>query len=177
VDVRRFVLLAALALASCAPRAPARVTPAVQRLTEGARFTVVEFFSVSCGCQKGHDASLIAMMGEYGPRGVRFVVLDAEAGRTQSEDDDETRRRAYPIAIRRDDRGELARALGAEFATYAVILDGDGRVRYAGGMDSSHTEPGPGTRPWLRDALDALLAGREPPVREERALGCVLHLP
>jgi hypothetical protein len=170
-------LLGALLLSSCASKAPASVPPAVARLAEGSSLTVVELFSASCGCQKGHDATLIAMMREYGPRGVRFVVLDAEAGRTQADDDEDTRGRGYPVAIRRDEGGEIARAVGADFATYSVVLDASGRVRYAGGIDSARTEPDAQTRRWLRDALDALLAGREPPTVHEKALGCVMHLP
>ena len=146
-------------------------------IADGAPWTVIELFSATCPCQRAHDGRLTALIREYQPRGVRFVILDAEAGRSQADDDVEAHARGYPIAIRRDDRAVVARSLGATFATYTVVIDRQGRIRYAGGIDSDHGEATDTSRSYLRDALDALLVGAEPPIVTGKTLGCVLALP
>ena len=176
MDVRPALALVALAI-GCAPGAPSHVGSPITALGAGAAFTVIEAFSATCPCQRAHDALLVAMMAEYGPRGVRFVVLDAETGRTQPDDDAEALARGYLVPIRRDASAALVRSLGGEYATYSVVVDREGRVRYAGGIDSDHDVPSATSRHYLRDALDALLAGREPEIKEGKALGCVLSLP
>ena len=147
--MKRVVLLALLATA-CAPRTPARAPPEIVALAAGAPWTVIELFSATCPCQLAHDARLASIIRDYEPRGVRFVIVDPEAGRTQADDDVEARARGYPIAIRRDDGAVVARALRGRFATYTVVIDREGRIRYAGGIDSDHGEATATSRPYLR---------------------------
>jgi hypothetical protein len=56
-----------------------------------------------------------------------------------------------------------------------VVLDGEGRVRYRGGIDSDRTHLHEDATPFLRLALDDLLAGRPPRVAEGKTLGCSLQ--
>ena len=68
----------------------------------------------------------------------------------------------------------LADALHAEYATYSVVLDAAGAIRYRGGIDSDKSFLRDDAIPYLRDALDDLLAGAAPRRAETEALGCVL---
>ena len=68
----------------------------------------------------------------------------------------------------------IATAVGAESATYTVVVDRVGTIRYRGGIDSDRTHLTPDATPYLADALEDLLAGRAPRVPESRALGCAL---
>ncbi|HEY8074072.1 MAG TPA: redoxin family protein [Labilithrix sp.] len=139
-----------------------------------APFTVVEFFSAHCPCQQVHDARLRALYTDFAPRGVGFYAIDAEREASAERAKRESADRHYPYPLLVDPRGASADALGAEFATYTVILDRDGRVRYAGGIDSDRTHLTGDAHAYLRDALDDLLAGREPRVARGKALGCAL---
>ena len=51
------------------------------------------------------------------------------------------------------------------------MLDGEGRLRYRGAPDADHMDPGQNAA-WLREALDALLAGVDPPRPETDPVGC-----
>jgi hypothetical protein len=51
------------------------------------------------------------------------------------------------------------------------VLDPELRVRYEGAPDSDHMEPAEGAA-WLRDALDAVLAGAEPARAATDPVGC-----
>lgn len=184
---RRGALLAAVAgllLATCGcTRPPPHGTVPVlagqgrslDELTRGAPFTVVIFFSAHCPCQSAHDERLRTLAARYAAAGVRFVLVDSERDASRQRDQEEARGRRYPFPILDDPHGSLADALGAEYATYTVVLDGSKRVRYAGGLDSDKQHLTEDARFYLRDALDDLLAGREPRVTEGRALGCVLR--
>jgi hypothetical protein len=112
----------------------------------------------------------------YASRGVAFFAVDSERDASLERDTQLARERAYPFPILRDVRGRLARSLGAEYSTYSVIVDAQGHVRYHGGMDSDQVHLQNDTHAYLRNALDDLLAGREPRVSTSEALGCGLRL-
>ena len=66
---------------------------------------------------------------------------------------------------------ETSRAYGPVATPHVFVFDADRKLRYVGAIDNSerirHV-----TKNYLRDALDALLAGKEPPVTQTRAVGC-----
>ncbi len=123
-----------------------------------------------------HDQRLRKVAEDYGRRGVRFLGVDSEVGATLERDRAEVERRRYPFPIVFDRGGELARTLGAEFAGYTLVLDRDGTIRYRGGIDSDRVRLRDDATPYLRDALDDLLAGRTPRLPESKPLGCALRL-
>ena len=149
--------------------------PSLDELTRGAPLTVVVFFSSHCPCQRAHDDRLRALAATYAPAGVRFVLVDAEADATPQRDEVETKARRYPFPVLANPSGSLADSLGAEYATYTVVLDAQHRVRYQGGIDSDKQHLTEDARFYLRDALDDLLAGRAPAVPQGKTLGCVLR--
>ena len=51
------------------------------------------------------------------------------------------------------------------------MLDGEQRLAYHGAPDGDHQDPAQNAA-WLRDALDAVLAGREVERAETPARGC-----
>ena len=53
------------------------------------------------------------------------------------------------------------------------MLDRERRIRYHGAMDDSR-DPDGVREHWLRDALDAVLDGREPATAETPAVGCTI---
>jgi len=138
--------------------------------------TVLIFFSADCDCQTAHDERLRALHRRYQPRGVSFFAVDSEVSASPERDAAEARRRAYPYPILIDRRAALAKALGAEYATFTVVIDRQGRVRYAGAIDSDQAHLTDDATPYLRHALESLLAGREPSVTRVEALGCALQL-
>ena len=137
-----------------------------------ARFTVVVFYAEHCPCFRVHEARLRAIPRAY--PGVKLLVVDSEVAATVERDAREGAARGLP-AIVLDPGAKLADALGADYATYAVVFDDSGRVRYRGGIDDDKNVVHPDAKAWLRDALDDLTAGREPRRAEGKALGCALQ--
>ncbi|HSO39048.1 MAG TPA: redoxin family protein [Labilithrix sp.] len=139
-----------------------------------ARLTVVVFYADHCPCFRVHEERIRELVQVYGPQGVKVLVVDSEVSATAAGDAQAAAERGLP-AIALDPGAKLADALDAEYATYTVVFDAQGRVRYRGGIDTDKNVLTADTRPFLRDALDALLAGREPRVTEGKALGCALQ--
>jgi hypothetical protein len=145
-------------------------------LPDGRALTVLVFFSAHCDCQSAHDARLRELAMRYRSRGVAFFAVDSEVDAEPARDTQEAQRRAYPYPILIDRHATLARALNAEYSTYAVVLDTGGRVRYRGGIDSDHVHLRADAVPYLRHALEDLLEGHEPRRAYGEALGCALRI-
>lgn len=185
---RRWALVAtifAIAASSCAKTAPPAVPTvtlartggqdvAFPNVLEDAPYTVLIFYADACPCFRVHDDRIRELARTYEPRGVRFFVVDSEIGATVERDAAASRERGLP-PILVDHGAKLADALGAEYATYSVVLDRDGHVRYRGGIDSDKMRLTADAKHYLRDAIDDLLAGRDPKVAEGKALGCSLQ--
>jgi hypothetical protein len=140
-----------------------------------ASFTVLVFFSANCDTQRAHDPRLVALARRYEQQGVVFFAVDSEQGSRAGEDAQEVRLRHYPYPILMDEQARLAGALDAQYSTYSVVLDRQGHVRYHGGIDSDQIHMTKDATAYLRDALDDLLAGREPRRTFGEALGCSLR--
>jgi hypothetical protein len=54
---------------------------------------------------------------------------------------------------------------------HIYVLDSDLRVRYEGAPDADHMDPDQ-EGAWLREALDAVLAGQDPPRPATDPVGC-----
>lgn len=145
------------------------------RAAQSARLTVLVFFSRHCHCLDAHEPLLRAIAGAYGPRGVTFSMVDSEIGASVERDEAEASVRGYTFPILIDPGARLAGRLGAEYATYSVVVDATGRVRYRGGIDTDKTHPTSDATPYLENAIDDLLAGRAPRVPEGKTLGCALQ--
>ncbi len=96
----------------------------------------------------------------------RYPNDSAEAMRERVEQDG-----GWPLPYLRDESQDAARAYGAQTTPHVFVIDGDGRVRYAGAPDSDHRDPSQNAA-WLREALDALSDGREPEPAETEPVGC-----
>jgi peroxiredoxin len=184
VLIRSLALSFALVgLGACAPTAAARAPAmslegtdqALHALSSPDAPTVVYFFSEHCPCVRAHDERIAALAREFGPRGVRFLAVDSEVGADVAQDRARAEARGYPFPLLVDPGARAASALGAEYATYTVVIDRKGAVVYRGGIDSDRTHLSGDATPYVRDALEDVLAGR--PVRRPHAdtLGCALR--
>ncbi|HEY5147995.1 MAG TPA: hypothetical protein VII82_14575 [Polyangiaceae bacterium] len=146
-----------------------------KELAARSTLTVLVFFSPDCHCLSVHEPRLRALYDADGPRGVQFVMIDSEVSGSPGRDAGEARRRGYPFPILIDRGGRLADALGAEYASHAVVVDSSARVHYRGGIDSDRTHLHDDRVPYLERALDDLLEYREPRRAEGKTLGCALQ--
>jgi peroxiredoxin len=137
--------------------------------------TVVVFTCNHCPYALGWHERLLQVARDY-PQ-VTFLAInpnDAERYPTDSYEAMKERVAAdggWPHPYLRDESQEVARAYDAKTTPDAFILDADLRLRYRGAPDADHRDESEGAA-WLRAALDAVLAGEEPPQAETEPVGC-----
>jgi peroxiredoxin len=137
--------------------------------------TVVVFTCNHCPYALGWHERLLAVARDY--EGVTFLAInpnDAERYPADSYEAMKERVEAdggWPHPYLRDESQEVARAYDAQTTPDVFLLDADRRLRYRGAPDSDHRDPEQGAV-WLREALDAVLAGAEPATPETRPVGC-----
>jgi peroxiredoxin len=124
------------------------------------------------------EGRLMALASDHADQGVRVVAVNSNDSARYPEDSFERmKERAeeldFPFDYLFDASQSLARALGAERTPEVFLFDEQRRLRYHGAIDDSRDENAV-SRSYLREAIDALLAGEEPPVAETESVGCTV---
>jgi peroxiredoxin len=129
-----------------------------------------------CPYVQAWEGRLSAIASDYAGRGVRVVAVNSnDAGSHPDDSFDEMQKRSreqsFTFDYLYDEPQAVARALGAERTPEVFVYDGDRRLRYHGAIDDNRDETGV-SQQYLRDALDAVLAGQDPPLAETPPVGC-----
>lgn len=124
-----------------------------------------------------YEERMVGISREYAGRGVAFVAVNANDADRYPADDmahmiERAKQRGFDFPYVRDDSQAFVRALGARFTPEVFVFDRERKLRYHGRIDDNEREPRAARNHDLKNALDALLAGREPPVAETQAIGC-----
>jgi peroxiredoxin len=77
----------------------------------------------------------------------------------------------WPYPYLHDESQEVARAYGAQTTPDVFVLDAQHILRYRGAPDEDHRDESQRAA-WLREALDAVLAGEQPQRPETEPVGC-----
>jgi thiol-disulfide isomerase/thioredoxin len=151
-----------------------------------AKILVVVFTCNHCPTAQYYEQRLEELVTDYTNKGVAFVAIMPndpksirldELGWTDLSDSFEemklrARDRHFNFPYLYDgDTESVARAYGPVATPHAFVFDEQRKLRYVGAIDDServeHVQ-----RRYLRDALEALLAGKEPPVTRTKVIGC-----
>jgi peroxiredoxin len=150
----------------------------LQTLAEGKRVTVVVFMCNHCPYVLAWLERLIAISRDYAAEGVAFAGINANDPAKYAADDFAgmqalAKERGLPFPYLHDESQEVATAYGAERTPEVFCFDGDLKLRYHGAPDDNYDET-LAEVPYLRNALEALLAGKEPPVAKTMPQGCTI---
>lgn len=141
------------------------------------RLLLVAFWCNHCPYVIGTEEKLIRMTLEYAPEGVRVVAINSNSAENHPEDSfdgmvQHARVHNYPFPYLRDESQQTARAYGAMRTPHFYLFDESRRLRYTGRLDDNPKFPDKATTRELCDAVDALLAGREPSPAVTNPIGC-----
>jgi peroxiredoxin len=148
-------------------------------LSEGDPATVVYWTCNHCPYALAWHDRMLEVARDYADRRVRMLAInsnDAErypadsfgamAKRVESEG-------GWPHPFLHDETQEVARSWGAQRTPDVFVLDRELRLRYRGAPDADYDDPSQGAA-WLREALDAVLEGRDPERPETDPVGCTI---
>lgn len=147
----------------------------------GAKATIVVFSCNHCPYVVLNEDRLIAAFKDYAGKGVGMAAINSNDSVKYPDDSfEEMRKRAaakaFPFPYLRDEDQSVARAYGATHTPHLFVLDAGLRLAYTGAVDddNNYKTRKPVEKPWLRDALDDLVAGRPVRVPETHAIGCTI---
>jgi AhpC/TSA family len=138
--------------------------------------TAVVFTCNHCPYALAWHDRLTQVARDYEGRAGFLAVNPNDAERYPRDSFDAMRERVeadggWPHPYLRDESQEVARAYGAQTTPDVFVLDAEGVLRYRGAPDADHRDESQGAA-WLREALDAVLAGEQPARPETEPVGC-----
>ena len=124
------------------------------------------------------EGRINALQRQYADRGVRIVAIssnDAEAYPADSFERmvEHAREAGYQFDYLYDESQEVARALGSERTPECFVYGAERRLVYHGAVDDNR-EQALVTQHYLRDAIEAALAGETPPLTDTPPVGCTV---
>ena len=156
----------------------------LQKLSSYAgKFVVLEWMNPECPFVKKHYGSgnMQKLQKQYTGKGVIWLSIISSAPGKQGyctgpqAEANRKDQRADPTAVLLDPSGEIGQKYGAKTTPHIFIINPEGKVIYAGAIDSIRS-----TRPedcakadnYVRETLDAALAGKPVPHPSTQPYGC-----
>jgi peroxiredoxin len=138
--------------------------------------TVVVFTCNHCPYALAWHDRLTQVARDYDGRARFLAVNPNDADRYPRDSFDAMKQRVeadggWPHPYLRDESQEVARAYDAQTTPDVFVLDARRVLRYRGAPDADHRDESQNAA-WLREALDAVLAGEEPARPETEPVGC-----
>jgi peroxiredoxin len=139
---------------------------------------VVVFLANHCPVVLNCEDRINDFVEDYKGKSVKLVGIAESGNRTRKQDDlAAIKKRAvqdkkFNYVYGFDESQDVGRAYNATNTPQFFVLDKDRTIRYMGVMDDSPNNEGKVKETYLRDAVDALLAGKEIKVKETRPFGC-----
>jgi peroxiredoxin len=150
----------------------------IHSLTDYANATTLVLIQTCnhCPYAQAWEGRIGAIQSDYATRGVRIVAINSNDAVSHPKDSfpemvARAAAQAYTFDYLYDEDQSVARALGAERTPEVFVFDADRRLVYHGAVDDSRDDTAV-TAHYLRDALDAVLAGQAPLPSETPAVGC-----
>ncbi|MBI1744771.1 thioredoxin family protein [Candidatus Acetothermia bacterium] len=132
-----------------------------------------------CPYVKAFEDRMIALARDYAPKSVQFLLINANDPVKYPSDSFEqmavhAKEKNYPFPYLHDASQQIAKAYGAQRTPEVFLFDNSFKLRYRGTIDDSVDDPNKVTKRYLKDALDAVVAGREPATKETAPVGCTI---
>lgn len=145
---------------------------------EESGIVAVIFSCNHCPYVRAWEDRMVEIQSDYKDRGVQFLVINSnDASKYPADSPSNMKKRAdekgFNFPYLRDETQEVALAYGAE-RTPEVFLFHDGSLVYHGAIDDNYDDPDAVKQHYLREALDAVLAGGKPDPAETGPVGCTI---
>ena len=175
---------APLALGERAPKADVKMrsvdgSEATIASAAGKNGTLVIFSCNACPWVKAWEDRIALLGNTYRVKGVGVIVINSNDPAQVAEDGyEEMQKRAkekgfqFPYVV--DATSRVAAAFGATRTPEVFLFDRAGQLTYHGAIDDNAKEPDKIQAHYLKDALEAVVAGTPVAVRETKSLGCTI---
>jgi peroxiredoxin len=145
---------------------------------------VVIFTCNHCPYAIAYEDRIIALHNKYAPKGYPVVAINPNDPAAQPQDSFEkmierANEKKFPFVYLFDEGQKVYPVFGATRTPHIYVVSKKGKdlvVEYIGTIDDNYKEAKEVKETYLADAIDALLAGKEPKTRETKAIGCTIKV-
>ena len=143
----------------------------------GAHCLLVVFTCNHCPYAQAVEDRIIALQNEYPQAQLQVVAVcsnDATAYPDDAPDKLKERwtKKAMPFPYLVDESQQVAKAFGAVCTPDFFLYDSDRALRYRGRLDDNWKEPTKVSKRELKEAVDAILGGKQPSAAQSPSMGC-----
>jgi thiol-disulfide isomerase/thioredoxin len=138
-----------------------------------AKAVVVAFICNHCPVAVAYEDRLIALQKDYAEKGVQLVAINVN----NLEQDklpamkERAKEKEFPFPYLYDPTQKVGRDYGASVTPHIFLLDGERKFAFIGPVDDNMDEAKVSEK-YLRDAVDAVLAGNKPETTDVKPMGC-----
>jgi peroxiredoxin len=135
---------------------------------------VLEWTNPECPFVKRHYAAgtMKTLAAKYADDGVVWLTINSSHHQDREVNAAFAKQHELAVAVLTDQDGAVGRAYGAKTTPHLFIVDGDGVVVYAGGIDDDPRGSSDSPTGYVDLALAALVAGKPVPTPETVPYGC-----
>ena len=139
---------------------------------------VIGILANHCPAVVANDDRIIDMVGSLKGQSVKFIGLSVTAAAGQKELDDiagiksRSKEKHFNYVYGYDESQKVGKAYGAAATPTFFVLDKARTVRYMGALDNSPMDESKAKTNYVKNAVEALLSGKDVEVTETKAVGC-----
>lgn len=146
---------------------------------QGHKAIVLFFVATDCPVANSYVPEMNRIHDAYAPRGVLFFAVQADTTVSDAAVAKYAQDYRYSFPMLLDPHQVLVRLADATITPQVAIFMPDGRRLYLGRIDNRVEDFGKqryqATQADLREALDAVLAGRQPAHATTKSIGCAIN--
>lgn len=135
--------------------------------------TVLYVMSAECPCSARYDGRFVDYARRYERSGVRFLAMNSSDGESAERVANHARVAGYSFPVVKDSRNLVADRIEAKVTPEVFVFDSAGVLRYHGRIDDNRNPEYVQSHD-LQNALDFLLAGKNPRQADTPMFGCAI---
>jgi peroxiredoxin len=138
---------------------------------KGKSATVLIFVATKCPVSNAYNARMQKLAEDFRARGVNVVGINSNVSEPAAEVKQHAAEKGLTFTMLKDAGNVVADRFDAQVTPEAYLLDASGKLVYHGRIDNSRNGDSI-TSSELRDAVEAVLAGKPVEKSEVKAFGC-----
>ena len=138
---------------------------------KGTKGTALIFIATKCPVSNAYNERMRKLADDYRARGINVVGINSNVAELAAEVRWHAAEKGLTFTILKDTGNQIADRFDAQYTPEAYLLDASGKLVYHGRIDNSRNGDAI-TASDLRDAIDAVLAGKPVEKPEVKGFGC-----
>ena len=139
-----------------------------------AKAIAVIFTSNDCPVASAYQSRLNSLATDFRDQGLEVVAINVNRGESLAAMKSRAQKERFAFAYLHDASKQTARGLGAVCTPHSFLLTPDRQIAYMGAIDDNWQNANGVKKDYLREAVQAVLAGKKPKVQESRQIGCAI---